>query len=335
MIAAAKPRVWIVEDSALEAEVARRALEADFDTTIFGDGPSMLERLSEATPPDVVLLDWHLPALSGIEICQFLRNATLAELGILIVTGVYSKTRDMVQGLAAGANDYVIKPYVAEELSARVGALVRTKHLSRRQLSARDEFLAMLAHELRNPLAPIRTALEILKKQSDVSEAQRPREIMERQVSRLVRLVDDLLDISRITRGQIQLDRELVDIAGMIGRAVEDTQPLIDAQKHELVLDIEPAALAVHGDPVRLEQIFSNLLNNAAKYTPAGGRIHVEARRRGGDIVVRVTDNGVGIDAALQPRIFDMFVQAETSLARTRGGLGIGLTLVKQLACLH
>ena len=433
----AKPCVWIVEDSSLEAEAAKRALGPDFDTITFVDGPSMLERLSQSGPPDVVLLDWHLPALSGIEICQFLRSAMPPhDVGILIVTGVYSKTKDLVQGFAAGANDYVIKPYVPEELAARVSALVRTKQLreravcaerslrltlqelpdallavdaeqrvrfvnreaarllgadadaigkmlhevapplaslavpetrldpvelsdrifapamreltldergpltiitlrditdTKRQLNARDQFLAMLAHELRNPLAPIRTALEVLKLEADPTAAQRPREIMERQVSRLVRLVDDLLDISRITRGQIELTREPVDIAATLRRAVEDTQPLLDAQNHELVLDVEDAALTVQGDPVRLEQIFSNLLNNAAKYTPAQGRLRVEARRQGDDIVVRIVDNGIGIDAALQPRIFDMFVQAETGLARTRGGLGIGLTLVKQL----
>jgi two-component system CheB/CheR fusion protein len=206
---------------------------------------------------------------------------------------------------------------------------------SKRQIYARDQFLAMLAHELRNPLAPIRTALDVLKLQPEVPLADRPREIMERQVSRLVRLVDDLLDISRITRGQIELELKPVDIAGLLARAVEDTQSLIDAQGHELILDVDDRPLTVQGDAVRLEQIFSNLLNNAAKYTPPNGRLRVEARRQGEEILIRVVDNGIGIDASLQPRIFDMFVQAETSLARSRGGLGIGLTLVKQLSRLH
>jgi signal transduction histidine kinase len=200
----------------------------------------------------------------------------------------------------------------------------------------KNEFLAMLGHELRNPLTPLRNAVLLLKLASASPERTlMVREMIGRQVQHLVRLVDDLLDIGRIMRGKITLRSEPLELATVINQAVETIQPNIDEQSHVLVVSLPPEPLPVHGDPVRLTQVFGNLLHNAAKYTPAHGRIELVAERRGDEVVVTVRDNGVGISPDMQAKVFDLFVQADPSLERTKGGLGIGLTLVKRLVELH
>ncbi len=216
----------------------------------------------------------------------------------------------------------------------------------------KTEFLAMLAHELRNPLAPIRNALQILKRgagpeaNGQVGEAacgkgssptahDSPIEMMERQVGQMVRLVDDLLDVSRINRGKIDLRRERVELASVISQAVETCGPAIECARHELTVTLPPQPVYLHADPVRLAQVFSNLLNNACKYSEPAGRIWLTAERRGSEVVVTVKDAGVGIAPDMLPRIFDMFSQVDLSLERSQGGLGIGLTLVKNLVELH
>jgi PAS domain S-box-containing protein len=200
----------------------------------------------------------------------------------------------------------------------------------------KDEFLAMLAHELRNPLAPIRNALHILKMPGANSEAARKaRDMMDRQIQQLVRLVDDLLDVSRIVRNRIELRKETVDLATVFARAVETAQPLIEAQRHQLGVSLPPEPVRLEADPVRLAQVISNLLLNAAKYTDPAGRIWLSGERQGGEAILRVRDTGIGIDPQLLPRVFDLFTQADRSLARSQGGLGIGLTLVKHLVEMH
>ncbi|HET7844564.1 MAG TPA: ATP-binding protein, partial [Xanthomonadales bacterium] len=199
----------------------------------------------------------------------------------------------------------------------------------------KDEFLATLAHELRNPLAPIRTGLDVLELAPDGERALRVREMMRRQVGHLVRMVDDLLDVSRITRGKISLRMERLDLRTAVECAVDATRPLVDANRHELELQLPDVPLPVDGDATRLAQVVSNLLNNAAKYTPTGGRIVLQASSEHGDAVVRVTDSGIGIPAEVLPRVFDMFMQVDDSLDRAQGGLGIGLTLVQRLMLLH
>jgi PAS domain S-box-containing protein len=200
----------------------------------------------------------------------------------------------------------------------------------------KDEFLAMLAHELRNPLAPIRNALHLLKfAGGDGVQLQQVRDLMERQVQHLVRLVDDLLDVSRIMRGKIELRKESLELATVVSRAVETVQPVIDAQGHRLEVALPPGPVRLHGDLVRLAQVLGNLLNNAAKYTERGGRIRLDAACEGGEVVVRVQDTGLGIPPGLLPHVFEPFVQGDGSMERSQGGLGIGLTLVRRLAELH
>ncbi|HWY88630.1 MAG TPA: CHASE3 domain-containing protein [Gemmataceae bacterium] len=200
----------------------------------------------------------------------------------------------------------------------------------------KDEFLATLAHELRNPLAPIRNALHIMGLNRTSAETlAEVRDIMERQVAQMVRLVDDLLDVSRITRGKINLISERVELAAVIASALETSRPLIEASRHGLTVQMPPQPLAVVGDLTRLAQVVSNLLNNSAKYTPEGGHIRLSVEGQDGQAVIRVRDDGMGIPAHVLPKIFEMFTQAERTLDRAQGGLGIGLTLVRRLVEMH
>jgi PAS domain S-box-containing protein len=199
---------------------------------------------------------------------------------------------------------------------------------------AKDVFLAMLGHELRNPLAPILTALQLMRLRDDGTSL-KERSVIERQVNHLVRLVDDLLDVSRITRGKIELAKQPIEIAEVIAKAIEMSSTLLEQQRHQLSVAVSPTGLRVDGDHARLAQVFSNLLTNAAKYTRPGGHVLVAAQRDGDEIVVRIRDDGEGIDPTLLAHVFDLFEQGERTIDRARGGLGIGLTIVKTLVELH
>jgi PAS domain S-box-containing protein len=221
---------------------------------------------------------------------------------------------------------------ITEDITAQKLAEQALQEADRRK----DEFLAMLAHELRNPLAPIRNAIEILRRTLPPDpKPQWAREVIERQVAQLTRLVDDLLDVSRITRGKIRLRRETVELRAIVERAVEISQPLILSRQHRLVVRPVPESVRIDGDPARLVQVVSNLLNNAAKYTPERGLIEVETEAAHGEAVIRVRDNGSGISAELLPHVFEPFRQADETLARSQGGLGGGLTLARRLVELH
>jgi PAS domain S-box-containing protein len=199
---------------------------------------------------------------------------------------------------------------------------------------SKDEFLAMLGHELRNPLSPIVTALHLMKlRAGDV--VQHERTVIERQVTHLQRLVDDLLDISRITRGKIELNKEHLEISQVVAKAIELSSPLLEQGHHHLAVAVPDHGLALDGDATRLAQVVSNLLNNAAKYTPPGGHIEIAATRRADRIVLTVRDNGVGISAAMLPRIFELFAQERQDIDRSQGGLGLGLAIVKSMVTIH
>ena len=212
----------------------------------------------------------------------------------------------------------------------------RAEGESREADKRKDEFLAMLAHELRNPLAAISSATQVVKQLTrDNATVQRPREVIERQLHHLTRLVDDLLDMSRVTWGKINLKQETLSLATVLQRAVEANRPLIDARAQQLTITLPPLAVQVVGDPTRLVQVFGNLLNNAAKYTETGGHIALHTAIAAEEAIVRVSDNGCGLSESLLPHVFELFTQARRSLDRSQGGLGVGLALVHSLVKMH
>jgi signal transduction histidine kinase len=218
------------------------------------------------------------------------------------------------------------------DYSDRKAAEEALKQADRRK----DEFLATLSHELRNPLAPVRNAVNILKVlDSDEPEVTWAREIIERQVHQMTRLIDDLLDVSRITRDRLELRRKRVKLSAVLREAVETSMPLMTQEGHDLAVALPAETVELDADATRLAQVFSNLLNNAAKYTPAGGRVDLLTELDGGEVVVSVRDNGMGIPEDMLPLVFEMFLQVDQTVARSHGGLGIGLTLVKRLVELH
>jgi PAS domain S-box-containing protein len=225
---------------------------------------------------------------------------------------------------------------MAEELGRRAALAIdnaRLYHEARQANRRKDEFLAMLGHELRNPLAPILTALELMQLRG--MGGAREQKIIERQVKHLVRLVDDLLDVSRITRGKVELKKEPIELSVVLAKAIEMASPLYEQRSHRLSVDVTREGLLVEADPVRLAQVLANLLTNAAKYTEPGGQVVVTARREHGELVVSVKDNGMGISSEMLSSVFELFVQGERTLDRSQGGLGIGLTVARSLVELH
>ena len=242
---------------------------------------------------------------------------------------VYSPFRN-AEGEIEGV--FVVASDVTEQVMAR-NELAGLREAAETANRAKDEFLAMLGHELRNPLSPILTALQLMKLRGG-GGLERERTVIERQVSHLTRLVEDLLDVSRIARGKVELKEELVEIGEMVAKAIEVATPLLEQRAHALDIDV-PRRLWVRGDAIRLNQVVSNLLTNAAKYTPPGGRISVRATGERGEIVIRVRDSGMGIAPDMLVRVFDLFVQERQAIDRAQGGLGLGLTIVRNLVERH
>jgi PAS domain S-box-containing protein len=241
---------------------------------------------------------------------------------------VYSPLRDAgggIQGILVNAFDVTQEVLARDELDALRAAAESANRM-------KDEFLAMLGHELRNPLSPMSTALQVMRLRGLSSREQ---EILERQVTHLTRLVDDLLDVSRITRGKVELRKHPMEVADAVLRAVEVTSPLLESRRHHLEVDVARAGLAVQADLERLAQILSNLLNNAAKYSDAGSRIRISARRQGETIQIRVADEGAGIEPGMIDQVFELFFQQPQSIDRSRGGLGLGLAIVRNLVEMH
>jgi PAS domain S-box-containing protein len=235
----------------------------------------------------------------------------------------------IVKGGLCIASDITDRRRLEEELRRRAEELAVADR-------RKDEFLAMLAHELRNPLAPIANALEAMSlDRSDSAATEESLAIAVRQVVHMARLLDDLLDVSRFTRGNIQLRKVPVDLTSVLQQAIETSRPFIEAGDHQLMTSFPNSPVWLEGDPTRLAQVVANLLNNAAKYTDRGGLIALTAAREGDEAVVRVRDNGIGLSAEMLPRVFDLFSQEDRSLDRSQGGLGIGLTLVRSLVHLH
>ena len=234
-----------------------------------------------------------------------------------------------------GAPGYVV---LFQDLSER-NRLIANERIARTDAETanrtKDEFLAMLGHELRNPLSPIVTALQLMRLQGGDPRFEREQQIIERQVQHLVHLVDDLLDISRITRGKVLLDKQPVELATVVARASEAVSPLLEHSAQDLRVEVPASGLLVHGDPTRLTQVVTNLLTNASKYTKRNGVIMVNAQRVDDDVELSVRDSGIGIAADMLPGIFDAFVQGVRGIARSEGGLGLGLAIARNLITLH
>ena len=244
------------------------------------------------------------------------------------VTGAVLTGRD-------GAPGYVI---LLQDVTERTRLIESERHARREAESAsrtKDEFLAMLGHELRNPLSPIVTALQLMRLRGGESRYSREYEVIERQVQHLVRLFDDLLDISRITRGQVHLEKQRCDVATIVAKAIEQAGPLLEQRAHRLKTSVPTSGLVVDADPTRLAQVVCNLLTNSARYTEEGGNITVTASRVDDDIEIRVKDDGTGIAPEVLPRIFESFVQGKRGIDRSQGGLGLGLAIVRNLVSLH
>ena len=498
--------VWVLEDSPLEAEMARRAVAGNHTVEIFPDSPAMLERIASGSRPDTLILDCQLPTMTGLEVCRFLRESyDEMDLPILMLT-VQGHRADLIDGLGAGANDYLTKPYNVAELLARVSTLVRTRHLHRaraqrareialtaelgamltrgldsaaqlcvdaigrhfdaavtgvwsvgfddrlelaafsgsvdraslaappeagdgrkpvvhfdegtndlvadeRWLSARrrtfigaplvvesrvvgaltlgvrrrlgpeeievvstladllalglermraerersaillleqraraeaeaanrtkDEFLAMLSHELRGPLNAISGWVHMLRSGTvPANDTQRALATIQRNAVAQTQLVEDLLDVSRIVSGKLTIESVRVDLAEAVEGVVESLRPAAADKKLTLVAQVERVG-DVRGDPARLRQVTTNLLANAMKFTPAGGRVTVRVHHEGTVAVLRVEDTGQGIEAGFLPHVFERFRQADGSTARKHGGLGLGLAIVQHIAGLH
>jgi signal transduction histidine kinase len=341
------PQVLIlnVDDSEANRYVKTRILvKAGFEVIEASTGAAAMA-LIQSRAPDLVLLDVKLPDMNGRDICAHIkREPATSRMMVLQTSASHVEPRHRVASLDAGADGYLVEPMEPEELVANVRALLRMRQAENERQAAlealqeadrrKDEFLAMLAHELRNPLAPIRNAVEILRSGDDALR-ERARKLIGRQVEHLARLVDDLLDVSRITQRKVALQRSVVALGSVIDSAVEVARPFIASQSQELRVSVPPEPVWIQADAVRLSQVVGNLLHNAAKFTPRGGHIALDAAVDDEAIEISVTDDGMGIPRETLPHVFDLFTQGEASLERSQGGLGIGLSLVKGLVEMH
>ena len=274
--------------------------------------------------PVIVLSGPAAESLESARMMALLGNITVLDRPVRLTTLVSS----LRTAIRARRRQYQIRDHLSDLRSAEL----QLRDADRRK----DEFLATLAHELRNPLAPIRNALQIIRLRGDDKPTlEQARTMMERQLGQMVRLIDDLLDLSRITRGKLNLRKERIDLATVVRNAVDAAHPLIEATGHALTVELPGDPVFLDADPVRIAQVLSNLLNNAARYMERGGRMWLTAEHRNGEIRLSVRDTGVGIPANALTSIFEMFTQVDRSLEKSHGGLGIGLTLVKRLVEMH
>jgi signal transduction histidine kinase len=337
-------RILVADDNADLREYLTRLLAPPYQVEAVSDGVAALAAV-RAAPPDLVLSDVMMPRLDGFGLLRALREDPATRALPVILLSARAGDESRIEGLEAGADDYLLKPFGARELLARVGgALALAAERSRAEAALRDadraksDFLAALSHELRNPLAPLKNALLILAQAApDSDSARRAQAMMARQVDQLGRLVDDLLDVTRISRNKLQLQPERLELGDLVSRTVEDHRAEFDAAGIRLELARAPGPLFVDGDRNRLAQALGNLLQNAAKFVGRGGLATVAVGREEGELgaVIRVADTGVGVAPEVLPRLFEPFVQADETLARSSGGLGLGLALVKAIVELH
>jgi signal transduction histidine kinase len=334
--ATARPRVLVVEDNPDMNRVVAECLSRDYDVVTAFDGRDGIEQALRVAPM-VIVSDIMMPHVSGVEMVAQMRARPELQHTPILLLSAKADEELMVELLDHGAQDFIIKPFSERDLRVRVHNLVlgaQARAAAESANRAKDEFLAMLGHELRNPLSPIVTALQLMKLRGE-SGSERERTVIERQVNHLTRLVDDLLDVSRIARGRVELKSEIVEVAEVVAKAVEMPSPLLERRNHTLKIDVPRRGLRVDGDTTRLAQVISNLLTNAAKYTPPNGAVTVRAEQVNDEVVLSVRDTGIGISPEVLPRIFDLFVQERQALDRSQGGLGIGLTIVRSLVERH
>jgi signal transduction histidine kinase len=313
----------------------------------------------------VILVDVCMPEQDGFELVETIRqHHRFEKTAILFVSAIQLDDIDRVKGYASGAVDYISVPIVPEILRAKVAVFVdlyrktrqleqmneelerrveeRTAELLAKEEALReadrrkDEFLATLAHELRNPLAPLRNSLDIIR-MGDVTSAlvRQACDTMGRQLSQMTRLIDDLMDVGRITRNKLELRLETVELADIVRSAVESSRPALESARQNLVEELPGSPLPVRADPVRLAQVVANLLQNASKYSPVESTIHMAVQADGDDLIVRVRDHGIGLERSELPHVFEPFFQVKGAAERAPGGLGIGLTLVRSIVKMH
>ena len=363
--------ILIVDDEPKNLTVLETVLDdPSYSLVRAGSGEEALLALM-ANEFAVLVLDVRMPGMTGFELAQMVKERKkTARVPIIFLTAYYNEDQHILEGYGSGAVDYLHKPVNAAVLRSKVAVFAELHRTSRaleaanralvelnetldRRVTERtlalqasdaqlreanrrkDEFLATLAHELRNPLAPVRNAVQVLRLKGLAAELQWSTELIDRQVQAMSRLIDDLMDVSRINQGRIELRRLRVDLASILSDAVETSRPLIDEYGHELYVTMPEQKLMLDADPTRLAQAFMNLLNNAAKYMDRGGHIEVHARREGDEVLVTVADSGIGISPERLDSVFEMFSQVETALERSRGGLGIGLSLTQRLVEMH
>jgi signal transduction histidine kinase len=317
-------------------------------------GPEALELLLKDDDFGLALIDVQMPGMDGFELAEFMRgNERIRHIPIIFLTAGQADTQRRFKGYESGAVDFLQKPIEGDVLRGKASVFfdlhrqrqhvahlleqaqqhaVMLEELDRRK----DEFLATLAHELRNPLAPIRNGLQILRMEHDDVTDTRVKDIMDRQLTHMVRLIDDLLDMSRITSGKIELRKDAITLQSAAQLAIETSKPLIETMQHTLTLNMPESDIWIDADLTRLAQIISNLLNNAAKYTPEGGKINLTIGVDGEQAMLTVSDNGIGVSRNMLDKIFELFTQVETSrMTQAQGGLGIGLALVRHLVGMH
>jgi signal transduction histidine kinase len=355
-------RVLIFPPSRRDGEVTRQLLErAGMRCRVCFSSPALAEEISGGAGA-VVLTDAALNTPDfELVMTELARQPPWSDLPLVLLCEVGVQSPAVARIIGSLTNVTLLdRPTSARTLLSAAQTALRARvrqYETRRQLEAlrraeeafrdveeklraadrrKDEFLAMLAHELRNPLAPIRNASELLSRTLPAEpRMQSSVAIVKRQIAHLTRLVDDLLDVSRITQGRIELQRQPLELAQVITQAMESVEPLMRAKGHKVRVTSSPTPLYVDGDSARLVQCISNILTNSAKYTDDGGDIRVDVRAEPGWAVIEITDNGVGISPELLPQIFDLFVQSARSLDRSQGGLGIGLSVVQRLIEMH
>jgi signal transduction histidine kinase len=351
-----RERILLADDNADLREYVRRLLAARYEVEVAGDGEAALN-LARSREFDLVISDVMMPKLDGFELLKALRGNERTRTIPVILLSARAGEESRVEGMGAGADDYLVKPFSARELLARVEAHLNMQRARReseeamRQMMAReqkarasaeianqikDDFLAMLSHELRTPLNAIVGWTHLLKKgQLSAQDRERGIDVIDRNAAAQRAIIDELLDVSRIVTGKLKLDFTPVELAGVINAAIDAVRPAAEAKSIEIVTSLDPNAGLIMGEGLRLQQVIWNLLSNSVKFTPKHGRVEVELSMAGNELEIIVRDNGEGIDPEFLPHIFERFRQADTSSRRMHGGLGLGLSIVRSLVEMH